>query len=45
MMTRLRSSMRARFDVEMWQKGWWMLLLIIGTIGVLFTIGVILMAH
>jgi hypothetical protein len=25
-------------DAEMFQKGWWMLLLIIGTIGVLFTI-------
>jgi len=29
-------------DIEMFQKGWWMLLLILGTIGILFTICCIL---
>ena len=41
---RLRGSVFKHFDVEMFQKGWWMLLLIIGSIGVLFAIGVVLMA-
>jgi hypothetical protein len=44
-MKRVLSSMRERVDVEMWWKGWWMLLLIIGTIGVLFAIGVVLMSQ
>ena len=30
------------FDAEMFKKGWWMLLLIIGTIAVLFAICCIL---
>jgi hypothetical protein len=41
---RLRGPVSKHFDVEMFQKGWWMLILIIGSIGVLFTIGVVLMA-
>jgi hypothetical protein len=41
---RILRSISKRIDVEMWQKGWWMLLLIIGTIGMLFTIGAVLMA-
>jgi len=44
-MSKLRDSIRERVDVEMFQKGWWMLLLIIGSIGVLFTIGVVLMSR
>ena len=35
---RVRNFLRERLDVEMFQKGWWMLLLIMGTIGVLFVI-------
>ncbi|MGO9309140.1 MAG: hypothetical protein ACLQDL_08970 [Spirochaetia bacterium] len=41
---RLREFVSRRVDVEMFRKGWWMLLLIIGSIGVLFTIGVVLMS-
>jgi hypothetical protein len=33
---------RKHIDVEMFQKGWWMLLLIIGTIGTLFAISCVL---
>ena len=34
--------LRGLFDVEMFKKGWWMLLLILGSIAVLFTISSIL---
>jgi len=42
---RFLGSLRERMDIEMWQKGWWMLLLIIGTIGIFFAIGVVLMSQ
>jgi hypothetical protein len=32
-------------DVEMFQKGWWMLLLIIGSIALLFTIACVLISR
>jgi len=32
---RVLNFIRERVDVEMFQKGWWMLLLILGTIGAL----------
>ena len=38
MLQRLLNRIARRLDVEMWQKGWWMLLLILGTIGLLFAI-------
>jgi len=38
MVGRVLNFIRKHIDVEMWQKGWWMLLLIIGTIAVLFVI-------
>jgi hypothetical protein len=28
----------SRLDVEMWRMGWWMILLIMGTIAILFVI-------
>ncbi len=30
------AGIRGKIDVEMWKKGWWMLLLIFGTIAALF---------
>ncbi len=32
-------------DKEMWQKGWWMLALILGSIAVLFTVCTVLVAR
>jgi hypothetical protein len=38
----IRRRLVATMDTEMFKKGWWMLLLIMGTIGVLFAICCIL---
>jgi hypothetical protein len=42
MFAEIRRRLIAKMDIEMFKKGWWMLLLIMGTIGVLFTICCIL---
>jgi hypothetical protein len=38
----IRRRLIATMDIEMFKKGWWMLLLIMGTIGVLFAVCCIL---
>ena len=38
MVKQIWNRIRSGIDVEMWQKGWWMLLLILGTIAILFVI-------
>ncbi len=37
MSNKLMRRVMSKIDVEMWKKGWWMLLLIFGTIAILFT--------